>query len=95
MFQQYINGKLVDGLGKVMDVYNPATNEVIDTVGCATAEQTRQALSAAEKAFESWSKTSVNERAAWLYKFKEACMAERDTLIDLVSAESGRPYPAA
>lgn len=95
MFQQYINGKLVDGLGKVMEVYDPATNEVIDTVGCATAEQTKQALAAAEKAFETWSKTSVNERAAWLYKLKEACMAERDTLIDLVSAESGRPYPAA
>ena len=95
MFQQYINGKLVDGLGKVVNVYDPATNEVIDTVGCATAEQTKQALAAAQVAFKTWSKTSVNERATWLYKLKEACVAERDTLIDLVSAESGRPYPAA
>ena len=95
MYKQYINGKLVDGNGKKLDVYNPATDELIDTVGCADVEQTKEALKAAEEAFKTWSVTSVNERAAWLYKLKEACTKERDTLIDLVSAESGRPYPAA
>ena len=95
MYKQYINGKLVDGQGKAVDVINPATGEVIGTVGCATADQAKEALNAANEAFKTWSKTSVNERAAWLYKLKEACTAERDHLIDLVSAESGRPYPAA
>ena len=95
MVKQYINGKLVDGCGKVMDVYNPATGEVIDCVGCANSEQTQGALLAAEEAFKTWSATSVVERANWLYKLKEACVAERDTLIDLVSAESGRIYSAA
>ena len=91
MYKQYINGKLVDGKGRKMDVYNPATDEIVGTVGCADAEQTKEALEAAAEAFKTWSKTTANERAAWLYKFKEACIAERDTLIDLVSAESGRP----
>lgn len=95
MYKQYINGKTVDGLGKKVDVINPATGEVVGTVGCATAEQTMEALNAAEKAFKTWSVTPVNERASWLYKFKEACVAERDHLIDLVSFESGRPYAAA
>lgn len=95
MFKQYINGQLVDGKGKVMNVYDPATGEVVDTVGCATAEQTKEALLAAQEAFKTWSRTSVNERAQWLYKLKAACVEERDTLIDLVMAESGRPYPAA
>lgn len=95
MYKQYINGKLVDGLGRKTDVYNPATGEVVGTVGCADAEQTKQALEAADKAFKTWSKTTVNERADWLYKLKAACTAERDKLIDLVSFESGRPYAAA
>ena len=95
MYKQYINGKLVDGLGRKMDVYNPATDEIVGTVGCADAEQTKEALNAAAEAFKTWSVTPVNERADWLYKLKEACTAERDTLIDLVSAESGRPYAAA
>ena len=95
MYKQYINGRLVDGKGKEMKVYNPATDDVVGVVGCANAEQTQEALWAAQEAFKTWSVTPVNERAAWLYKLKEACIAERDTLIDLVSAESGRPYAAA
>lgn len=95
MVKQYINGKLVDGSGKQLKVFNPASDEVIDVVGCADIEQTKQALDAAEEAFKTWSVTSVNERAEWLYKLKEACVAERDKLIDLVSAETGRPYAAA
>ncbi len=95
MYKQYINGKLVDGLGKKMDVYDPATDKVVGTVGCATAAQTMEALHAANEAFKTWSVTPVNERAAWLYKLKEACTAEREHLIDLVSFESGRPYAAA
>lgn len=95
IYKQYINGKTVDGLGKKLEVYNPATDELVGTVSCATAEQTGEALSAANEAFKKWSVTPVNERAAWLYRLKEACTAERDKLIDLVSFESGRPYPAA
>ncbi len=95
MFQQYINGKLVDGAGKTAEVYDPSTGEIIDTVGCADAAQAEEALRAAAEAFKTWSKTSVNERYDWLMKFKAACTAERDKLVDLVSFESGRPYPAA
>lgn len=95
MFQQYINGKLVDGAGKTAKVYDPSTGEIIDTVGCADAAQAEEALRAAAQAFKTWSKTSVKERYDWLMKLKAACTAERDKLVDLVSFESGRPYPAA
>lgn len=95
MFKQYINGELVDGKGKILPVFDPSTGELIDNVGCADIEQTKYALKSANDAFKWWSKTTVNERANWLYKLKEACLKERDTLIELVSKESGRPYPAA
>ncbi len=95
LYKQYINGKLVDGLGKPMDVYDPSTGEVVGTVGCATKEQAEEALNAAAEAFKTWSKTALSERISWLMKFREACIAEREYIVDLVSAESGRPYPAA
>lgn len=95
MYQQYINGKLVDGLGKQMDVFNPATYEIIGTVGTANAEQAQQALDAAAKAFKTWSKTSLDERIGWMNKLREVCLAERETLAELVSAESGRTYAQA
>ena len=46
MYQQYINGKLVDGLGKPLDVLDPSTGEVVGTVGSANAAQAQQALDA-------------------------------------------------
>ena len=95
MFKQYINGKLVNGKGRIMQVTDPATGEVAGELKCANAEQAQEALQAAEEAFKTWSCTGVNERAEWLYKFKAACVKERDTLIELVSRESGRPYHAA
>lgn len=95
MFKQYINGKTVEGKGKISLVYDPSNGEVIDTVSCADAAQTQEALLSAAAAFRTWSKTSVNERYQWLMKLRAACMEARDTLVDLVSFESGRPYPAA
>ena len=47
MYQQYINGKLVDGLGKPLDVLDPSTGEVVGTVGSANAAQAQQALDSA------------------------------------------------
>ena len=95
MFKQYINGRVVDGNGEKKAVIDPATGEIVDYVSCADKAQAEEALNAANEAFKTWSKTPVNERAEWLYKLKEACTAERDKLIELVSKESGRPYPAA
>ena len=73
MFRQYINGKVVDGNGEKKPVYNPVDGKVIDYVSCADKKQANEALDAAAKAFKTWSKTSVNERAEWLYKLKAAC----------------------
>ena len=38
MYRQYINGKCVEGKGKISAVYNPATDEVVGEVSCANAE---------------------------------------------------------
>lgn len=52
MYQQYIGGKLVTGLGKPLDVLDPSTGEVVGTVGSANAAQAQQALDAAAEAFK-------------------------------------------
>ena len=95
MYQQYINGKLVDGLGKPLDVLDPSTGEVVGTVGSANAAQAQQALDAAAEAFKTWSKTPLQTRIDWMLTRREACLAERETLVELVSRESGRTYALA
>ena len=62
MYQQYIGGKLVTGLGKPLDVLDPSTGEVVGTVGSANAAQAQQALDAAAEAFKTWSKTPLQTR---------------------------------
>ena len=47
MYQQYIGGKLVTGLGKPLEVLDPSPGEVVGTVGSANAAQAQQALDAA------------------------------------------------
>lgn len=94
-FKQYINGQLVDGAGASKDVLNPADDSVAGSYLLATADQATEALEAAQKAFKTWSKTPLNERIDWLNKFREAIIAEKEYIIDLLSAESGKPYTTA
>lgn len=95
MVKQYIGGKLVEGRGRPLEVYNPATGEIAGTVGSATAAQAEEALAAALLAHQTWAKTPVSERIAWLMRLREACLAERETFVRLISEESGRTYPLA
>ena len=51
----WVNGAYSAGnSGKVIEVYNPATEEVIDTAPAANAADIDAAISAAQAAFPSW-----------------------------------------
>ena len=65
MFKQYINGQLVDGQGPAIRVENPANGETVAAIQGATAAQAEEALQAAQKAFQSWSWASLDERVGW------------------------------
>ncbi len=92
---QYINGKCVEGNGQPFEVVNPATDEVIATVPAADESQTNNALGAAHRAFETWSRTSIAERLGWIARLRDACRAEQDVLVDLLAREVGKSYPEA
>jgi len=95
VFEQYINGRCVDGKGAAFDVVNPATEEVIASVGAADELQTIEALEAAQEAFKGWSRTSINERIAWIVRLRDAFLAESETVVDLLAREAGKSYPEA
>jgi succinate-semialdehyde dehydrogenase/glutarate-semialdehyde dehydrogenase len=93
LFQQYINGRCVEGKGNPLDVVNPATEEPIAALNAADESQTIEALEAAQAAFKSWSRTSINERLGWIVKLRQAIQAEKDTIVDLAAREVGKSYP--
>lgn len=95
MYQQYINGKLTTGEGPMLRVENPATGETIAEFPAASEQQALEALASAQKAFKTWSKTSLDERVAWVLKLKEALLRSKDELLELLMLESGKTYAQA
>ena len=68
----FIDGKPVKGKsGRFGDVYNPATGEVTKRAPLATADETKKAIAAAEKALPDWSATPPAKRAQVIFKFRE------------------------
>ena len=94
-FWHYINGELVRGEGDLLEVRNPATEEITGRVIGVSAAQTEAVLESAQTAYEQWSKVSPQERAGWLLRLRDECINNKDILAELISEESGKPYESA
>ena len=81
--------------GKIIEVYNPATNELIDTVPSLTKEDVEQAIDYADAHQKEWEAKSVIERCAVLSKFAELVEQNKDELALLLSKETGKPIKEA
>jgi 1-pyrroline dehydrogenase len=94
--QQFINGQWVDAAGgKTLDVINPANDEVIARVPASEAEDVDRAVQAADRAFESWSQTTPQDRSLLLLKLADLLEARADELGRLESQNAGKPVGAA
>ena len=89
-----INGALVDG-NRTLDVVNPATGEVFQTVACADEAQAEQAVQAAKAAAPGWAALSVAERAGYLNKLADAINANAAELTRALTQEQGKPTEEA
>jgi succinate-semialdehyde dehydrogenase / glutarate-semialdehyde dehydrogenase len=90
--QAYIDGKWVNAdSGDTRPVLNPATGETIANIAkCGTAE-TRRAIEAAGRAFETWRQKSAKERAAALRRWFNLMMEAQEDLAQIMTAEQGKP----
>jgi succinate-semialdehyde dehydrogenase/glutarate-semialdehyde dehydrogenase len=76
--------------GGTIEVNNPATGEIIGVVPNAGAAETRRAIEAAQKAFETWSRTTAAERAEKLRKLAAAIEKNKEELAVLLTTEQGK-----
>lgn len=91
-----IGGKKVDSSdGKTMNVINPATQEVIDTVPMATREDIDRALDNAVKGFHEWSAVPLWRRIEIARKFVDLWVENADELTSYLIRECGKPYKAS
>ncbi|MDH5489793.1 MAG: NAD-dependent succinate-semialdehyde dehydrogenase [Rhodospirillaceae bacterium] len=88
----YVNGKWIDAnSGENFNVTNPANGSVITTVPMFGADETRDAIGAAEKAYPAWRGKTAKERAALLRRWFELIVESADDLAQLMTAEQGKP----
>ena len=91
-YQLYINGKWKDASdGAVYDVYSPSTGEKLTECAQATEADVNEAVAGAQKAFESWKKTSPAERYAALNKIAAVIDENRELLATIETIDNGKP----
>lgn len=92
----YIGGDWVSASdGAEIDVYDPATAEVIATVPNASPEDALAAVSAAHDALSDWSGTAPRNRAEVLRRAWELMLEQEERLATLIVLEMGKAYAEA
>ena len=95
-YQQFIGGRWVDSAaGETLEVINPANDEPVARVPASDADDVDRAVQAAAKAFETWQKTTPQERMTALLKLTDIVETNADELTRLESSQTGKPLNVA
>ena len=89
--QMLIGGQMVAGTEREEQILNPRTGEVILTLPEASLAQVEQAVTAAEKAFPAWSKTTPAQRSNYLLKIADRIEAAAEEFAALEALNCGKP----
>jgi aldehyde dehydrogenase (NAD+) len=88
----YIDGKWVPPVTpKTLDVLDPATEEPIGRISLGSAADVDKAVAAARRAFETFGRSSREERIALLERIIAAYQARLGDLAETISHEMGAP----
>lgn len=80
---------------ELIDVINPATEQVVAQIANGCSVDVDKAVIAAQKAFESFSQTSIESRLEMLERIREGLINRTPEIARLISAEMGAPMSFA
>jgi aminobutyraldehyde dehydrogenase len=86
-----IGGDFTAGQGPEETILDPATGATIATIPEASAEQIDAAVTAADKAFATWGRTTPAERSALLLKIADAIESKAEDIAKAESLNCGKP----
>jgi len=91
-----IGGKWSDGSsGNKIEVENPATEEIFETVPQASESDIVEAIESAGKAFKKWSSLSCEKRAEYLIKASNLAFERVEEIGTAMTKEQGKPLEEA
>ena len=92
----FIDGSFVQAPdAELLDIVDPASEEVIARVPNGTAADVDRAVAAAVRAKEAWARRVPKERSELLHAVADAIADNRDVLIRLEAANTGKPLSVA
>ena len=92
----YIDGQWVKPVhADTIDVVNPATEQIIETISAGSAEDIDRAVSAARRAFDSFSRSSKEDRIELLTSVREIYKKRFDDIAEAIRLEMGAPLHLA
>ncbi|WP_406118890.1 CoA-acylating methylmalonate-semialdehyde dehydrogenase [Streptomyces sp. NBC_00989] len=87
--QHWIDGSAVPGADTAA-VFDPATGQEQARVVLGGPDAVNTAVSAAERAFESWSESSLSQRTQVMFAFRQLLVEHEEELGRIISAEHGK-----
>tara|TARA_B110000240_G_scaffold119209_1_gene133446 strand:+ start:1344 stop:2822 length:1479 start_codon:yes stop_codon:yes gene_type:complete len=88
----YIDGQWLTSNGESFVSENPATDAPLWRGNSAEQAQINEAVTAATRAFPSWSRLSYQQRSEYIAAFIEAVKAHQEKLGETIHLETGKPH---
>jgi betaine-aldehyde dehydrogenase len=79
----------------LLEILNPATEEVVERIEPATAQDADAAVARAKRAFPAWRDVAPADRSRLLRRLADALEVERENLAQLESRDTGKPISDA
>ncbi|KAJ6735487.1 METHYLMALONATE-SEMIALDEHYDE DEHYDROGENASE [ACYLATING] MITOCHONDRIAL-LIKE [Salix purpurea] len=92
----FIGGKFIVSQGcTIIDVLNPATQEVVSHLPLVTYEEFKDAVIAAKRAFPSWKNTPIATRQQIMFRFQELICRDMYKLATSITSVQGQTLKGA
>ncbi|GMW05823.1 MAG: aldehyde dehydrogenase family protein [Gammaproteobacteria bacterium] len=95
--QLMIGGQWVEAAGRSdVPVFDPASEELLTRVACASESDVDRAVAAARKAFEGeWARINSHQRSRLIWRLADELEANLDLAVELEVLDNGMPRPVA
>jgi malonate-semialdehyde dehydrogenase (acetylating) / methylmalonate-semialdehyde dehydrogenase len=92
----FIDGEFVESRGDTtLPVTDPATQQLLANVTCATGGEVDRAVASAKRAFYDWREVPVPERARLMLRYQALLKAHHDELGEILARDTGKVFEDA
>jgi len=94
-YQNFVNGDFIDHKGETLQVFNPATGQMINTVPESSDDVVNQAVAAAQATQPAWEALPAQTRAGYLRQIAAKIRENVPRIAQTIVQEQGKTRPLA